>query len=730
MAVATQSAQVPRNRKTWTWLLVALVGMSGLAGAETSGAETSEGGKAAPDAKGPVDISGDPLPQGAVTRLGTVRFRYQATSVAYSPNGKILAAGGTDNHIRLIDAATGKEIRRLTGHQARTFDPPRDAKSAFDLLVGSVGQGNVTTLAFSPDGQTLASGGWDDSIRLWEVATGTELRKIHAHQAIVARVVFSADGKLLASRGGLDGLLRLWDAASGKELHKIEGLSKVNPWRFYREAALAFSPDSKTVVASDRKGVVFFDVASGKEIRRLEGYRDCMYVAFSPDGKLLATGGLDDAAKEQYSLRLWDAASGKELRRCELPKNEPPTCFAFSPEADKLAAAVAEADTCIFDVASGKPTRQLKHFWPYRIAFSPDGKTVVSIRGPVLRRWDAATGEERLAEIEGHQAGISCVAISRDGSLIVSGGEDIRIWEPKGKLARRIASPGTAVALSADGKTVASVGGGGKVAHLWDATTGEEIGQLEGPALKIQRHQRAVAFSSDGKLLATGDEQATVRIWDLETKKQLREIDVKSGAETLSLAFSPDGKTLACAGAWNEGGVPKGVTLNLQGRVTIMGKEGYLVLLWNVATGEEVRRFAGLKDNVQSVVFSRDGKTLAAASRDGRICLWEAATGKELLYIEAHPRQADGPSGSTCLAFSPDGKKLASAGADKAIHVWDAATAKPLGKFVAPDGVTCVAFAPDGKTLVTGSTDTTAIVWDLAALGQQPKKPHVIVIPD
>src|SRR5439155_6224855 len=138
---------------------------------------------------------------------------------------------------------------------------------------------------------------------------------------------------------------------------------------------------------------------------------------------------------------------------------------------------------------------------------------------------------------------------------------------------------------------------------------------------------------------------------------------------------------------------------------------------------EEVRRFAGLKDNVQAVVFSRDGKTLAATSRDGRICLWDAGTGKELLYIEAHPRQADSASSSTCLAFSPDGKTLASAGADKAIRVWDTATAKPLGKFVAPDGgINCLAFASDGKTLVTGSSDTTALVWDLAALGQQPKK--------
>src|SRR5262249_55689112 len=115
-----------------------------------------------------VDRHGDALPPGALARLGTVRFRCPATSVSYSPDGKLLAAGCADNQIRLLDAATGKEIRRLAGHQPRTFNPPRDAKNPFDLLVGSVGQGNITTLAFSPDGSTLASGGWDDMVRLWD----------------------------------------------------------------------------------------------------------------------------------------------------------------------------------------------------------------------------------------------------------------------------------------------------------------------------------------------------------------------------------------------------------------------------------------------------------------------------------------------------------------------------------------------------------------------------------
>ncbi|OAI46947.1 hypothetical protein AYO44_01860 [Planctomycetaceae bacterium SCGC AG-212-F19] len=667
-------------------------------------------------ANGPTDLHGDPLPPGALARLGTVRYRHAATAVAYAPDGKLLATGGGDNQIRLFDTATGKEVRRLAGHQSRTYQPARDAKGAFDVLVGSVGQGSVTTLAFAPDGKTLASGGWDDSIRFWDVATGKELRKLDAHQAMVARVTFSPDGKLLASRGGIDGILRIWDAGTGKELHKIDGVARVNPWRFYREAALAFAPDSKSVIASDRKGIIFFDVATGKETKRFDGYKDCMYVAFSPDGKLLASGGLDDAAKEEYSLRLWDIAAGKELRRCALPKNEPPTGFAFTPESDKIAALVAEANTFVFDVATGKVVHEIKHYWPTRIALAPDGKTVVTVKGPAVRLWDAGTGKERALEFDAHQGSVSSVAVSPDGKLIATGGEDIRLWEPTGKLVRRLAAQGTSIAFAPEGKTLASVGGNQKTVHLWDVATGKELKKFDGVRL-----MRAVAFSPDSKLLATGDEQGVVRVYDLGTGQQLHENDMQSGAESLALAFSPDSKTLACAGAWNEGGVPKGITLNLQKRVTITGKEGFLVLLWDATTGKEIRRFAGLKDNVKAIAFSPDGAKLAGSSRDGKICLWDAATGKELLFIEAHPGHVDATFSCTpAIAFAPDGKTLASVGTDKRIRVWDATTGKEIAKLHAPDNsLLCLAYTPDGKKLVTGSADTTVLIWDIV----NPVKP-------
>ena len=685
------------------------------------------------DAQNPpaIDRHGDPLPPGAIARLGTVRFRAPAASIAYSNDGRFLAVGGSDNQIHLLDPATGKEIRRFVGHQPRTFSPPRDVKNPIDLLVGSTGQGSVTTLAFSPDGKILASGGWDDMIRLWDVQTAKETRKMLAHQAMVARVVFSPDGKTLASRGGLDGILRLWDPDTGAELKKIDGLSRVNPWRFYREAALAFSPDSKTFVASDRKAVVLFDAATAKEIRRFPGYRDCMYAAFSPDGKLLASGGLDDAAKESYSLRLWDVEKGVEALQCDLPKTkkggtEPPTGIAFSPQGDKLIAAIAEMDTYLFDVKTGKQLHRLGHNWAYRVAYAPDGKTAVSLRGPALRLWNPDDGKERFLEFAGHQSGVMSVAVSSDGATVASAGENIGIWEATtGKLIRTLPTAAVSVAFSPDGKTLAS--GGGRSVRLWDVASGKETKKIDGPRLL-----RAVAFSPDGKLLAAGDEQAVIRIWNLQTGKEAPPIDHQVIAESLSLAFSPDSKSLACAGAWNQFNVGN-IVLNIQGRVKVASRDGWYVLQWDADKAQEIRRFAGLRDNVKSVAFSPKGDTLAAASRDGRIVLWDAATGKERLHILAHPvPKAAGPlasfgpavAASPAICFAPDGQSLFSAGPDRTIRQWDAVTAKELGRFTAPDaGFTSLAVTPDGNFLISASPDTTVLVWSVKAGANLLKNP-------
>jgi len=679
------------------------------------------------------DVYGDPLPAGAVQRLGTVRYRHNATAIAYSPDGKLLASGGRDNTIRLFDAESGKEIRRFVGHVRRSYNPPVDQRVPFDALVSATGEGGVNSVAFSPDGKILVSGGWDDTVRLWDVENGKELHKLAAHKAMVGHVVFSPDGQILASRGGLDGTVCLWDPATGNLLRKLTGLSNINPWRFNHDLALAISPDSKTLATTARKEIVFFDIATGAELKRIPAHNYGIALAFSPDGKLLASGGVDEG-KDVYSLRIWEAASGKELRKCELPKNEPPTYLAWDPNNNgRLAAVIAEDDMHIFDAESGKEVTRIKHYWPSRTAYTPDGKKLASAgSGPTIRLWDPATGKELELAYEGHQSSVAAVALARDSKLVASGADGVRLWSSEtGKLIRKIPGSVTCLALSPDGKILAS-GGHDRNVSLWNTETGELARKLPGH----KNNLCGLVFSNDGALLASGDVQSTIYVWDVKEGKRVQEIDNKSATENLSLVFSLDNKTLLCGGAWNDssflpmaGTVIKinGKEVKFDGAISIQGvemvrKEGDFVLQWDVATGGEIRKLGSMTDRIRSLALSPDGKLVAAASQDGKIRLWDAETGDERLNIVAHPSQPSlAFTAAPCLAFSPDGQTLASASTDRTIRLWNVTTARQVGEFTAPDGgFTSLVFSGNGKWLVSGSTDTSVLIWDVGAAGNLP----------
>jgi metallo-beta-lactamase class B len=681
------------------------------------------------------DVYGDPLPAGAVQRLGTTRYRHNSTAIAYSPDGKFLASGGRDNTIRLFEAETGKEVRRLIGHARRTYNPPTDLRTAIDALVNATGEGGVNSVAFSPDGKLVASGGWDDTVRLWDVENAKELHKLAAHKAMVGHVAFSSDGRILASRGGLDGTVCLWDPATGNLIRKLTDLSNINPWRFNHDLALAISPDSKTLATTARGTIVLYDLSSGEEQKRIPAHIYGIAVAYSPDGKWLASGGVDEG-KDVYSLRIWEVASGSELRKCALPKSEPPTYLDWDPNNNgRLAAVIAEDDMHIFDANSGKEVTRIKHYWPSRTAYTPDGKKLASAgSGPTIRLWDAESGKELSLEYDGHQSSVAAICIAKDTKLVASGGDGIRLWSPEtGKALRKLPGQVTCLALAPDGLVLAS-GGRDRAVSLWNVETGELIKKLPG-------HKNGLcglAFSNDGKVLASGDVQATICFWDVGEGKCLHEIDNKSATETLSLVFSTDDKSLFAGGAWNDssflptaGSIIKinGKEVKFDGAINIQGvamvrKEGDFVLQWDAVTGSEVRKFGGLSDRIRSLALSPDGKLAAAASQDGKICLWDRVTGDERLHIVAHPTQSSLPfTAAPCLAFSPDSQTLASASTDRTIRLWNVTTARQLGEFTSPDGgFTSIAYSEDGKRLVSGSTDTTVLIWDVSAAATAPAK--------
>jgi WD40 repeat protein len=645
------------------------------------------------------DIYEDALPRGVTGRLGTARFRHSSsiTCVAYSPDGKLLAVGGSDNKIRVFDATSGKEVRLIAGHQPSTFVlPEKPGLADFGAPTGKAGQ--ITMIAFAPDNKTLASGGWDDAVRLWDVTTGKQLRSITAHPSLVSSVVFSGDGKTLATRGGLDGVVRLWDGATGKERATIDNLPR-------RSAALAFAPDSKTFAVGDAKSISIRDAESGKETMQLQ-QPAALCLAYSADSKLLAAGGRDS------TIRIWDPSTGNEVRRCDPPKKEPPSQLAFSRDGKELAAAVRENNALIFDVATGKTLQVLNYYWPDCVAFAPDGKTAAFAGDPsAVRLFDPKTGKELGQEWDGHQSAVTDVALSSDGKTAASGGDQLRLWDvAHSKSLRTIPIPGRYVeslAMTPDGQRVAT-GGRDKMVRLWEVATGKEILQF-----KHEGTLRALAFSPDGKRLASGDLQLNIRVWDLVANKEIKKIKINATfTDRLALAFSPDGATLACGGALNADW-PRGIpSTDPYGIVAVLDK-GYPIQLLDATTLKETGRLDGLMSRVRSIAFTADGKTLAAASSDGRVVLWDMSSHKERLGFLAHPENIDSVfRSSPTIAFAADGQSLVSASSDQMLRLWDSATGKEVGRLQAPSRCFGVALSRDGKTVVTAQADASVLVWD------------------
>jgi len=267
------------------------------------------------------------------------------------------------------------------------------------------------------------------------------------------------------------------------------------------------------------------------------------------------------------------------------------------------------------------------------------------------------------------------------------------------------------MAFSPDGKTVAA-GGRDRVVRLWDVESGKPLDELKGHPGTL----RALTFSPDGKLLASGDLRLHFIIWDTASKKELQRIKVPATyTDRLALVFSPDSKTLACGGALNAD-YPRGIPSTDPMSFGLPDK-GYPVLLWDAATGKEMGRIYGSNSRIRSLAFTPDGKTLAAASSDGRILLWDLATSKEKLCITAHPDNIDSSfRSSPGIAFGNDGQTLVSASTDRTIRLWDAVTGKEHGRLQTPAGLYALALSADGKTLISGGADTSVYVWDVLYL--------------
>ena len=334
----------------------------------------------------------------------------------------------------------------VKGDVALTSDRPPavgPTSPSFPRVVVTTSSGYVTSVAFSPNGRQVLTGSWDGTARVWDAATGKELRQFEGHTGWVLSVAFSPDGRQVLTGSGnpfertSDNTARLWDAATGQELRRFEG--HTDP-----VTSVAFSPDGRQVLTgSGDKTARLWDAATGKELRRFEGHTDWVVsVAFSPDGRQVLTGsgflGIFGESRDN-TARLWDVTTGQEFRRFE-GHTEAVWSVAFSPDGRQVLTGSWDKTARLWDVATGQELRRFEGHsaavWP--VVFSPDGRQVLTGAGHFVgvapdntaRLWDVATGQE-LRRFEGHTDMVSSVAFRPDGRHILTGSQDgtARLWD-------------------------------------------------------------------------------------------------------------------------------------------------------------------------------------------------------------------------------------------------------------------------------------------------------------
>jgi WD40 repeat protein len=717
--------------------------------------------------------------------LFTLRGHTRAvTSVAFAPDGRLLASASADNTVKLWETGTGHELRTLHGHTWQVMsvafdaDGQRLASASFDgtVRLWDVRTGrelrtlcrhpeSVSSVAFAADGRSVAAG-LGATVKVWSALTGEAMRTLHGHGSSVGSVAFAPDGRTLAS-ASFDGTVVLWDARTGRELHTIPG-------RFGRfgteHTTVTFSADGRVLAAGKDQSIKLWDVLTGRELRTLGEHRlNVASVAFTPDGQYVAS------ASEDATVKLWNAWTGQEVRTLCGHANHV-LSVACAPGGQLLASGDAAGTVKLW-----KTSAELRALRGHRdqvmsVAFAADGKVLASASGDkTIKLWDVQTGRE-VRTIRGHQGPVMCVACSADGRMLASAGDDrtVKLWDPRtgqqlhdlrghsqrvdrvafiadgqvlasasmddtiklwdtrtGQQIRTLGDPkevvrsvvGTVhgIACSADGRVLASGGSSERLIKLWDPQTGQALRTLHGHTHWVN----AVALAADGSLLASASWDRTIRLWDVRTGQELHRLP-GHGSWVPCLAFTADAMLLAAANEdgtvnlWDtrtgqelctlRTGTVRGLSFAPDSRVLATAGTDHHVRFWDVRADAPLRTLSGHADRVTGVAYSVAGSMLASASVDGTVKLWDARTGTALRTLRGHTAKV------STVAFAPNGWILASGDwfGDHTVRLWNARSGEALHTLRGHTAsIATLAFASDGKVLASGAQDATVRLWDV-----------------